>query len=124
MKDIILKAWIFLAVAICFEIVGTSLLKASNGFDRYWFGAAAISAYGVSFYFLSFALTKIPVGVAYAIWSGFGIAAISLIGWLIFRQSLSAPQVGFIALILIGAIGLNLTTGHAFANEASGALGK
>ena len=105
-----MKPWVFLGIAITFEIMGTSLLKASDGFTRYWIGGLSIASYWVSFWFLGMVLTKIPVGVAYAIWSGVGIAAIAVIGWLLFRQTLSMPQLGFIALILVGAIGLNMTT--------------
>lgn len=105
-----MKAWAFLGIAIAFEIAGTSLLKASDGFTKYWIGGLSIACYSISFWFLAIVLTKIPVGVAYAIWSGAGIAAIALIGWLVFRQGLSVAQIGFIALILVGAIGLNLTT--------------
>jgi small multidrug resistance pump len=55
-------------------------------------------------------MKSIPVGVTYAIWSGVGVVAITIIGWLVFKQSLHLMQIGFILLILIGAIGLNLTT--------------
>ena len=102
--------WILLAVAIAFEIAGTSLLKASDGFARWGLGMASMACYWVCFGFLAAAIKTIPVGVAYAIWSGVGIAAIAVIGWVVFRQSLSMAQSGFIVLILIGAIGLNLTT--------------
>lgn len=105
-----MNAWILLAVAIAFEIAGTSLLKASDGFARWGLGMASIACYWVCFGFLAAAIKSIPVGVAYAIWSGAGIVAIALIGWLVFRQSLTLAQTGFIALILVGAIGLNLTT--------------
>lgn len=107
-----MNAWILLAIAIAFEIAGTSLLKASNGFTRWGFGIGAMACYWVCFGFLAAAIRTIPVGVAYAIWSGVGIVAIALIGWLVFRQTLSAAQTGFILLILVGAIGLNLTTGR------------
>lgn len=105
-----MNAWMLLAVAIIFEIAGTSLLKASDGFARWWLGVGAMACYWVCFGFLALAIKAIPVGVAYAIWSGFGIVAITLIGWLIFKQSLSAAQIGFIGLILVGAVGLNLST--------------
>jgi multidrug transporter EmrE-like cation transporter len=105
-----MNAWILLVIAIAFEIAGTSLLKASDGFARWGLGLASMACYWVCFGFLAAAIKTIPVGVAYAIWSGVGIVAIALIGWLVFRQSLSLAQSGFIALILIGAIGLNLTT--------------
>ena len=105
-----MNAWILLAVAIAFEIAGTSLLKASDGFARWGLGMASMACYWVCFGFLAAAIKTIPVGVAYAFWSGVGIVAIALIGWVVFRQSLTLAQGGFIVLILIGAIGLNLTT--------------
>jgi small multidrug resistance pump len=105
-----MNAWIYLAIAIAFEIAGTSLLKASNGFSRMGLGIASMACYWVCFGFLAVAMKSIPVGVAYAIWSGVGIIAIAVIGWLVFRQSLNPIQIGFIALICVGAIGLNLTT--------------
>jgi multidrug transporter EmrE-like cation transporter len=108
-----MNAWILLAIAIGFEIAGTSLLKASDGFARWGLGAASMACYWVCFAFLAAAIKTIPVGVAYAIWSGVGIVAIALIGWLVFRQSLSVAQIGFVLLILVGAIGLNLTTNQA-----------
>lgn len=105
-----MNPWILLAIAITFEIAGTSLLKASDGFARWGLGMASMACYWVCFGFLAAAIKTIPVGVAYAIWSGVGIVAIALIGWVVFRQALSMSQTGFIVLILIGAIGLNLTT--------------
>jgi multidrug transporter EmrE-like cation transporter len=114
-----MNAWILLAIAIAFEIAGTSLLKASDGFARWGLGAASMACYWVCFAFLAAAIKTIPVGVAYAIWSGVGIVAIALIGWLVFRQSLSVVQTGFILLILVGAIGLNLSTPQEEATKAS-----
>lgn len=105
-----MNAWVYLAIAITFEIAGTTLLKASDGFARIGLGMAAMACYWVCFGFLAVAMKSIPVGVTYAIWSGVGIVAITLIGWLLFKQSLNGIQMGFIALIFIGAIGLNLTT--------------
>jgi multidrug transporter EmrE-like cation transporter len=105
-----MNAWIYLAIAIAFEIAGTSLLKASDGFARMGLGIASMVCYWVCFGFLAVAMKSIPVGVTYAIWSGVGIVAITIIGWLVFKQSLNPSQIAFIALILVGAIGLNLTT--------------
>jgi multidrug transporter EmrE-like cation transporter len=107
-----MNAWVLLAIAIAFEIAGTSLLKASDGFARWGLGMASMACYWVCFGFLAAAIKTIPVGIAYAIWSGVGIIAIALIGWLVFRQSLTLLQTGCIVLILVGAIGLNLTTPH------------
>lgn len=105
-----ISAWWLLGGAIFFEVISTSFLNASQGMTRWGYGVAAMVGYGICFWLLAFAMTRIPVGVAYAVWSGIGIVAIATIGWLVFRESLSAMQIGFIAMILISAIGLNLTT--------------
>ena len=105
-----MNAWIYLAIAIGFEIVGTSLLKASDGFDRIWYGVGSIACFMICFVAMSYAFKTIPVGVAYAVWSGVGIAAIAIIGWFVFKQNMSALQIGFTLMILVGVIGLNLTT--------------
>lgn len=94
--------FIYLAIAILAEVVGTSALKASNGFTVWLPSAVVAVAYGVSFYFLSLALRAIPVGVAYAIWSGVGIVLISAIGWVFFRQRLDAAAMVGIGLIVAG----------------------
>lgn len=105
-----INAWVLLLGAIAFEVVSTSLLNASQGMTRWGYGVAAMAGYGVCFWLLAFAMTRIPMGVTYAVWSGVGIVAIAVIGWVVFRQSLTLTQTGFMALILIGAIGLNLST--------------
>ena len=105
-----MSAWMFLGVAILFEVLGTVLLKLSDGFEKIGYGMAAIACYSVCFWFLAPALKVIPAGVAYAIWSGLGILSVTFIGLAFFNQKLSFVNYGFIALILIGAIGLNLTT--------------
>lgn len=105
-----MNAWLLLGGAIALEIAATSLLKASNGFTRPLYGVGSIMLYSVCFWLLAFAFTRIPVGVAYAVWSGIGIAAITVIGLVLFRQSLTLSQLGFIALIAVGAIGLCLST--------------
>ena len=87
-----MNAWILLAVAIAFEIAGTSLLKASGGFARWGLGMASMACYWVCFGFLAAAIKTIPVGVAYAIWSGVGIVAIALIGWVVYWRALSIEQ--------------------------------
>ena len=104
-----MSPWIWLAVAIVFEVAGTLLLKASRGFENLALGMAAIACYSVCFWFFAPALKVIPAGVAYAVWAGVGIAAVSLISWLAFGQSLSTANWLLITLILAGAIGLNLT---------------
>lgn len=107
--------WLFLAIAIVSEVIGTSALKASEGFSRLWPSVIVIVSYISAFYFLSLTLKTIPVGIAYAIWSGVGLALIVLIAWALYGQSLDFPAIVGILLIMAGAIVLNLfskTTSH------------
>jgi len=104
-----MTAWISLLIAIGFEIIGTSLLKLSDGFEKSYFGVLSLVAYTASFYFLAPALKSIPIGLAYAIWAGVGIGAVALIGLIFFDQRLSLIQLGFLLMILVGAVGLRIT---------------
>lgn len=97
-----------LAVAILCEVIATAALKSSDGFTRLWPSLLVVTGYALAFYALSLALRTIPVGVAYAIWSGVGIVGIALIGWFAFRQALDAPAVIGIGLILAGVLVLTL----------------
>ncbi|MDR3466140.1 MAG: multidrug efflux SMR transporter [Xanthobacteraceae bacterium] len=105
-----MNVWGLLGLCIVAEVTATTLLTKSEGFARPLYGVASIVLFCGCFWALSQVLTRIPVGVAYALWSGLGIALISLTGWLFLRQSLTAMQMVFIGLILLGAIGLNLST--------------
>ena len=105
-----MSAWGFLGVAIAFEVIGTVLLKMSNGFEKMGPGVAAMLCYFVCFTVFAHALKSIPSGVAYAVWSGVGMVLITLIGTVYFGEKLSLIHYGFIALIFVGALGLNLTT--------------
>jgi small multidrug resistance pump len=96
--------WVFLAVAIVTEVVATSALKASMGFTRLIPSIVVLVGYAASFYFMSLTLDTIPVGVAYAVWSGVGLTLISLIGYFVFGQSLDMPAVAGIVLIGAGVI--------------------
>ena len=100
--------WVFLAVAIVSEVIGTSALKASEGFSRLWPTAIVVVGYALAFYFLSLTLKTIPVGVAYAIWSGAGVALIGLIAWVLYGQSLDLPAIIGMSLIVAGVVILNL----------------
>ncbi|MFJ1301132.1 DMT family transporter [Pseudomonadota bacterium AL_CKDN230030165-1A_HGKHYDSX7] len=107
--------WVYLGVAIVAEIIATSALKSSEGFTRLWPSLLTVAGYGVAFYFLSLTLREIPVGVAYAIWSGVGIVLISLVGLVLFRQTLDAAAIVGMALIVAGVVVINLfskTAGH------------
>ena len=100
--------FVYLAIAILAEVIGTSALKASNGFTVWLPSTVVVAAYGVSFYFLSLALRAIPVGVAYAIWSGVGIVLISAIGWALFKQRLDTAAIIGIGLIMAGVVVIQL----------------
>ena len=103
-----LQSWAYLLVAIVAEVVATSALKASAAFTRPGPSAVVIAGYGVAFYFLARALETVPVGIAYAVWSGIGIVLITLIAWLLYGQALDLAAVVGLALIVGGVVVLNL----------------
>ncbi|KAB2718230.1 DMT family transporter [Brucella intermedia] len=103
-----MPVYAILAIAIVSEVIGTLSLKASEGFTRLGPSMIVIVAYGLAFYFLSLTLKSIPVGIAYAVWSGIGVTLVALIGWLLFGQKLDLPAVLGMGLIIAGVIVLNL----------------
>jgi len=103
-----MKNWLFLSVAIVSEVIATSALKQSEGFTKLAPSILVLAGYGLAFYFLSLTLRTIPVGIAYAVWAGAGIALISLIGWILFNQKLDLPAFIGIGLIVSGVIVLNV----------------
>ncbi|MCT4655939.1 MAG: multidrug efflux SMR transporter [Cohaesibacter sp.] len=107
--------WLYLGAAIVFEVIGTSSLNVSQGFTKLFPTLFSLIAFGISFFLLSLALKTIPVGVAYAIWSGAGIVLISSIGYVLFGQHLDAAALLGLGLILAGVIVINVfskTIGH------------
>nr|WP_209945120.1 SMR family transporter [Rhizobium halophytocola] len=107
--------YVALAVAVLFEVAGTSLLQQTQQFTRPLPSIGSALCYVVAIYLLSFALRTLPVGIAYAIWSGFGIVLVSAIGYVVFRQSLDLPAVIGLGLIIAGILVVNLfssTVGH------------
>ena len=105
-----MRAWLYLAAAIVLEVAATFLLKLSDGFEKVHWGVASMALYSGCFWVLAPALKTIPVGVAYAIWAGVGIAAAALIGLIAFGERLGPLQLAFMTLIVAGAVGLRLTT--------------
>jgi small multidrug resistance pump len=101
-------AYVYLAIAIVAEVIGTSALNASNGFTRAAPTAVVVTGYLIAFYFLSLTLKTMPVAIAYAIWSGVGIALITTIGWVFFKQILDAAALLGIAMIVAGVVVINL----------------
>jgi len=103
-----MKSWLFLGGAIICEVLATSALKASEGFSRVGPSVVVVSGYAGAFYLLSLTLKTIPIGIAYAVWSGVGLALISLIGWFFLGQTLDKAALVGIALIVAGVAVINL----------------
>jgi small multidrug resistance pump len=100
--------WAVLGAAILAEVVATSFLKSAEGFTRPGPSVIVVAGYGVAIFLLSLTLREIPVGVAYAIWSGVGVLLIALIGWLALDQSLDLPAIVGMSLIVGGVVVINL----------------
>lgn len=95
-------AYIYLVIAVIAETIGTSALQASAQFSKFWPSVIVVVGYSVAFYFLGLTLKFVPVGVAYALWSGLGIVFISIIGVLVFSQKLDFAAVAGMILIIAG----------------------
>lgn len=100
--------YLYLAVAILSEVVATSLLKASGEFTRLWPSVGVVLGYGTAFYFMTLTLRVIPVGIAYAIWSGVGIVLVTAAAWIFYGQKLDAPALAGSGLIVAGVLVINL----------------
>ena len=103
-----MTGWLYLGIAIVAEVIATSALKASENFTKLWPAVTVVIGYGIAFYCLSLTLKTLPVGVAYAVWSGVGIVLISLVGWLIFRQTLDLAALLGMGLIVAGVVVINV----------------
>ncbi len=103
-----MKTFLLLFLAILAEVVATSALKASDGFTRLIPSFLVVVGYGAAFTCLSLTLKTLPLGVAYAIWSGVGTALVAVIGWLYYKQQLDLPAILGITLIISGAVVLNV----------------
>lgn len=99
-----MTAWLYLFTAIILEVGATTLLNMSEGFRRIVPTLGALGLYGIAFFCLSRALRDIPLGIAYAVWCGFGIVCIVAIGLVVFRQQLSLMAYLGIALIIAGTV--------------------
>lgn len=99
---------LYLGIAIVGEVIATSFLRASAGFTQLVPTIVVVVGYGITFYFFSLALQTIPVGIGYAIWSGVGIVLVSIIAFFVYGQSLDAPALIGIGLILAGVLVINL----------------
>lgn len=102
------SGYLYLAVAIIAEVIGTNALKASEGFTQLLPSAIVVLGYGVAFYCLAIVIKTIPVGIAYAIWSGVGIVLIAVLAAFLFGQVPDLPAIIGMALIIAGVVVINL----------------
>ncbi len=102
------KAWMYLVVAGFLEVVWAIGLKSTNGFSRFWPSVGTVAAMLASFQFLSLALRTLPVGTAYAVWTGIGAVGTAILGMAVFGESRQVAKIVCILLIVAGIIGLKL----------------
>ncbi len=105
-------SYLLLALAIAAEVCATSCLKLTDGYTRLWPTLGVALGYVLSFVLLGRALTRIPVSVAYAVWSGAGTAAVAAIGAVAFGEPMGRPQWAGIALVIAGVVVLNIRGAH------------
>ncbi|WP_020208458.1 DMT family transporter [Gilvimarinus chinensis] len=101
-------AWLYLAIAIVSEVIGTLALKASDGFSESGASTVCVLAYGIAFYALSLVVKFIPLGIAYAIWAGAGIVLITAAGAVWYKQLPDAPALIGMVLIITGVVIINV----------------
>ena len=104
-------SWLYLVLAIVFEVGGTTAMKLSDGFRNLVPSVAIFVLYGLSFVGMTLALKRIEMNVVYAVWSGVGTALIAVIGFVYFAEDVNLIKIGSLALIIVGVIGLNLSGG-------------
>jgi len=107
--------YVYLAIAIVAEVIGTSTLKAAEQFTKLIPSIIVFASYGVSFYFLGGAMKSIQIGVAYAIWCGIGIVLVNLVVMILYKQLPDVPSIIGMLFIIVGVIIINLfsqTSGH------------
>ena len=102
-------AWVYLGLAGVLEVVWAVALKASEGFTRWIPGVIMAIGIAASFWFLSRAFREIPMGTAYAVWTGIGAAGVAILGMIFYGEPASFARIGFLSLIVIGILGLKIT---------------
>ncbi len=101
--------WVYLVLAIVFEVLGTTCMKVAYGFTKLLPSILIFVFYGMSLVFLTLALKGIEVSIAYAFWAALGTALVAMIGIVWFRESVSALKIVSLALIIVGVVGLHLS---------------
>lgn len=106
------KAWLILFVAGLLEVVWAVSMKASDGFTRWPWTLLTLAAAWASFWLLGLAMRSLPVGTAYAVWTGIGAIGVALLGIVLFKEPATLARVGCIALIAVGILGLKFLGPH------------
>ena len=104
----IMNNWVYLGLAIFSEVVATASLKSTEGFTRFVPSIVVLIGYCSAFYFLSLTLDTIPIGVAYAVWSGVGVATITVVSYVLYGQKIDTTGIVGIGLIIAGVVVLRL----------------
>ena len=105
-------AWFDLFIAGIFEVVWSTCLKYSHGFTNVMFTVLTFIGMGFSFWFLAHAVKPLPMGTAYAIWTGIGALGAVIVGVVLFKEPVTLVRLFFVAMLLTGIIGLKLTSGQ------------
>ncbi len=103
-----MRQYLFLALAIVFEVAWAILLKYTENFTRLWPSLATLVTYLAALYFLTLTVRTMPVGIAYAVWAGTGMVLIALLGVVVLKQHLDLPAIIGLALIVAGVLIINL----------------
>lgn len=103
--------WLYLFAAILFEVAGTMSMKYSEGFTRLLPSVMIFVCYAIAFTFVTFAIRKIEISVAYTVWSGVGVTLVALIGILYFGEQANALKLASIAMVIAGVVGLRISAG-------------
>ncbi|SFB13262.1 MULTISPECIES: quaternary ammonium compound efflux SMR transporter SugE [unclassified Bacillus (in: firmicutes)] len=105
-------AWVYLLIAGIFEVVWAIGLKYSNGFSKLYPSVITVVGMAISFYFLALATKTLPIGTAYAIWTGIGAVGAVILGMILFNEPKDLMRIMFVTFILVGIIGLKFTAGN------------
>jgi multidrug transporter EmrE-like cation transporter len=103
-----LQKWVLLFTAILAEVVATSLLKSTEGFTRLWPSVTVVVCYEIAFILLALSVKKMPLGIVYAVWSGVGVALVTLVAWLFMDQTLDMAGMMGVGLIVGGVVVINV----------------
>lgn len=111
-REVFIMEWIFLVIAGGLEVFWSTCMKFSNGFTEIKFTILTVVGMIFSFLFLSQATKTLPLGTAYAVWTGIGALGAVIVGIVLFKEPVTAARIFFVSLLLIGIVGLKATSGH------------